>query len=1088
MNHESQVELLLEELANSDATPEIVCLGHPELLAVVTERWQHIRRVQVELDAMFPSSSALLQQSAHGAALPQMPGYDVVEVLGQGGMGIVYKARHLKLNRLVAVKMLLSGIFASQTELERFTREAKAEALLSHPHIVQVYDVGEISGRPYFTMEFVGGGTLAKRLAGIPLDAMNAAEMVATLADAVDFAHRNGIVHRDLKPANILLTTEGLLKISDFGLAQHLNAETQLTFQGDRIGTPSYMPPEQALGQVDRIGPASDVYALGAILYELLTGRPPFRANSVAETERQLISEDPVPPAALNSQVPRALETVCLMCLRKDPARRYPSAAELSADLRRFLRHEPVAARPIGPIGRLNHWARRNPGLSVSLLAAAVLLLIVAAGSLASTLHFRELRIKDQSVSLKMRKLAEDALGAQVLAEGLYEQAEERGAALRVSLYSAEMKLCGEAANSPGGISRIHDWLIRWKDSKPDLRGWEWYYLYGLCHRDLETLSVTDAGLWCVAASPDGQQLAVSGNDPVICVFDVKSRNLVHRLQGHKTSVSSVAWSTNGLQLASACWDGSIKTWDTRTAREVRTFHNQTDPLYSVAWDRDGKRLAAAGERGPVWVWDATTGKLVDQLEGHTPGVRGIAWHPGENRIASAGMDSNIYIWDVNDPKHPKVLNDHGNWVNKVAWHPDGSRLASVSNDHTCKIWNTGDGTVVSTLVGHREGILDVGWSGDGRKLATCSEDQTIRIWNVHDGKIRTTFQGHTGKVTSVNWCDRDEQLISSSHDGTVKFWSAATADETPHLDVNGFVSNLAWSPNGLHIAKSTGDGPVKLLDPTHRKPPIVVGETLPSVFASWAPNGKLLASCGFDQIVHVWNVETGAEVRTLSGKGQQIHTLAWSHHSSTLAAVDGGGNVYLWKTDSGDLLRTLGDQQAYCFAVAWSPDDHHLATAWNNGTVRCYDVKSGDQIWNVFLHPESAVGVAWSSDGKSIASAGGDGMVHICDAATGDKKNTLKGHSGAVMKIAWHPDGSRLATASSDHSVRIWNPLTGILMLSFLEPSFPMRTVAWSPDGKSLAAAGEGGPIVIYDATAGFKAAGSGSRRPALLSTDPIR
>ena len=309
--------------------------------------------------------------------------------------------------------MLLSGVFASRAELERFTREAKSEAQLTHPHIVQVHDVGEVAGRPYFTMELLGGGTLAQKLAGIPFSATNAAETVATLADAVDFAHRNGIVHRDLKPANVLLTEEGQPKISDFGLAQQLNAETQLTFHGDRLGTPSYMPPEQALGQLDRIGPASDVYSLGAILYELLTGRPPFRANSTAETERQVIAEEPVPPARLNAQVPRALETVCLMCLRKEPAHCYASAAELAADLRRFLRHEPIMAKPIGPIGRLIHWVRRHRGLAASLLAVAVLLLVLATGSLVAMLHFEQLADENGKLATRYEKERGNAIERQ---------------------------------------------------------------------------------------------------------------------------------------------------------------------------------------------------------------------------------------------------------------------------------------------------------------------------------------------------------------------------------------------------------------------------------------------------------------------------------------------------------------------------------------------------------------------------------------------------------------------------------------------------------------------------------------------------
>jgi WD40 repeat protein len=442
-------------------------------------------------------------------------------------------------------------------------------------------------------------------------------------------------------------------------------------------------------------------------------------------------------------------------------------------------------------------------------------------------------------------------------------------------------------------------------------------------------------------------------------------------------------------------------------------------------------------------------------------------------------MDFDIRIWDLNDPGHPKLLKGHGNWVNKVAWHPDGIRLASVSNDQKCKIWNTRDGTVVSELAGHSEGVLGICWSSDGRTLATCSEDQTIRIWNTNKDKALAALRGHTRKVTSVDWCNGIQQFVSCSDDGTVKFWSAAPQDETPRWQVDGPVNDLAWSPNGLRIAASNGQCPVKLLDPSDREPAIVIGKEWSSHSVTWASNGKLLASGGSDQKVHVWNVDSGAQVRTLPGNVEPIRLVAWSQHGSALAAVDEGSNILVWNADSGALLLTLGDPQhrlgleAFCFGIAWSPDDRYLASAWNDGTVRVHDVELGKQIWNTWLHgSEATTSVAWSIDGKSIASAGGDDMIHICDAATGVKKQTLKGHTSAVMRVAWHPDGDRLASASSDHSVRVWDPITGKLMLSLIDPSSEMKTIAWSPDGKTLAAGGDG-TIIIYDAAPGYKAAG---------------
>jgi serine/threonine-protein kinase len=379
MTDDSRVQQLLDELLDSDATAEEVCASCPELLPAVRDRWQRMRRLRDDLDCLFPSPDQPTPPPADEPVLPRIPGYEVEGVLGHGGMGIVFRARHLRLNRPVAVKMLLAGGYAGPRERGRFQREAEAVAALRHPNVVQVYDVGDADGRPYFTMELVDGPSLGRKLAGTPQTARDAAALLATLSGAVQAAHACGIVHRDLKPANVLLTAEGTPKITDFGLARRLDAGARVTQTGVAMGTPSYMAPEQALGRPDAVGPAVDVYALGAILYELLTGRPPFRAATAAETVRQVISQEPAPPSRLNDKVPRDLETICLKCLHKDPGRRYASAAALADDLKRFGEGRPIQARPVGWAERSWRWGRRNPA-AASALAAAVALLALSSG------------------------------------------------------------------------------------------------------------------------------------------------------------------------------------------------------------------------------------------------------------------------------------------------------------------------------------------------------------------------------------------------------------------------------------------------------------------------------------------------------------------------------------------------------------------------------------------------------------------------------------------------------------------------------------------------------------------------------------
>jgi serine/threonine-protein kinase len=379
MTDDTRVQQLLEELLVSEATPELVCASCPELLPVVRNRWQQMCRLRGDLDALFPAPTESPPLPSDEIPLPQLPGYEVEALLGRGGMGIVFRARHVRLKRSVAVKMLLGGPYAGPRERGRFQREAEAVAALRHPNVVQIYDVGDADGRPYFTMEYMEGGSLAQKLAGTPQPVYQAAQLVQTLAEVVHVAHQSGIVHRDLKPANIFLAADGTPKIGDFGIARRPDDGARLTQTGLLVGTPSYMAPEQGQGSRDAMGPAVDVYALGAILYELLTGRPPFQGETGAATIFQVITQDPVPPSRLNFKVPRDLETICLKCLQKAPQHRYAGAAALADDLRRFGEGRPIQARPLGWGARFGRWCRRNP-TAAALVAMALVFVGLASG------------------------------------------------------------------------------------------------------------------------------------------------------------------------------------------------------------------------------------------------------------------------------------------------------------------------------------------------------------------------------------------------------------------------------------------------------------------------------------------------------------------------------------------------------------------------------------------------------------------------------------------------------------------------------------------------------------------------------------
>jgi predicted Ser/Thr protein kinase len=442
MPDDPRVQLLLDELLEGQATPEEVCGECVELLPVVRHRWRQICWARAELDVLLPpeaGSDGSLPNLAEEPRLPAIPGYAVEAVLGHGGMGVVFRARHLGLNRLVALKMALAGLYAGPEERERFRREAEAVAALRHPNVVQVHDVGDTDGRPYFTMEYVEGGSLAQKLDGTPQPARHAAQLVATLAAAVQAAHATGIIHRDLKPGNVLLTADGTPKISDFGLARRLDTAGGLTRTGAPLGTPSYMAPEQAAGKSSMVAPAVDIYSLGAILYELLTGRPPFRAETAAATVQLVLGQDPVPPSRLNPLVPRDLETICLKCLHKEPEHRYASAAALADDLGRFQEGRPIQARPLGWAGRLWRWGRRKPA-AAALVATALAFIGLAVGSAFS--------LERQQIERREETARQEGRAAQAV-----ESALEQAAALQKQGHWPEARAVLEGAPSLLGSS-----------------------------------------------------------------------------------------------------------------------------------------------------------------------------------------------------------------------------------------------------------------------------------------------------------------------------------------------------------------------------------------------------------------------------------------------------------------------------------------------------------------------------------------------------------------------------------------------------------------------------------------------------------
>jgi eukaryotic-like serine/threonine-protein kinase len=656
--------------------------------------------------------------------LPDVPGYEILSVLGRGGMGVVYKARQLKLNRLVALKMILAREHAGPEHRERFRLEGEAVARLQHPHIVQIYEVGEHNGLPYFSLEYVDGGSLAQAIRGAPQKARMAAELVEELAGAIQAAHEQDIVHRDLKPANVLLTSEDVPKITDFGLAKRLDSDTGQTRSGAILGTPSYMAPEQAAGKTRQIGPGADIYALGAILYELLTGRPPFRAETPLDTVLQVLSEEPVSPSRLRPELPRDLETICMKCLRKAPQDRYHSARALAADLRRYLNHEPIRARRAGVWERTWRAARRRPFVVITVTVIV----------LAATLGIVDV-VRMQSMLGQIPK-ASDLFPQKPPSQG------DLGPKQPLPLLAQPPPLL------VSDVPRV------------------------LCQ--------STGRVGGLALSPDGQTLATAGADLTISIWDINTGRLLQRLPGHRDEVTSLAFDPKQNRfLASASWDGVVKLWDTQTGLEVRTFTGPGRRVNCVAFSPDGRRLATAGADKSVTIWDADKGEVIHTLFGHDDEVTFVAYRPDGLQLASAGWDGAVKLWDPSSGFESKTPPLGARRLNCLAYSANGQYLAAAGVDSDLMVWRLNQ-TQVRRLTRPLAAVHGLAFSPDSRFLAVAGADKQISLWDVKTQTLLKTLGGHQDNITCVVFSPDGKHLFSAGWDKTVRIWDLSVAASAP--------------------------------------------------------------------------------------------------------------------------------------------------------------------------------------------------------------------------------------------------------------------------------------------------------------------
>lgn len=1057
---------------------------------------------------------------------PTISGYEVLDVLGRGGMGLVYLARQTKANRLVALKVMLPQHQENEEERRRFQTEAEAIAQIQHPNIVQIYEVGEQEECAFFSLEFCPAGSLDRYLSGTVLSHRQVASVIRDMASAVHAAHDVNILHRDLKPGNVLLTPKSTsdwenapfesltIKVTDFGTAKKMDVEPN-TLTGMIIGTPAYLSPEQA--QAQALGPTSDVFALGAVLYELLTGRPPFRGVTTFDTICQIVQNDPVPPRQLSPEIPIDLETICLKCLEKNPNRRYETAKEVEQDLERYLQGEPIQARPISSVERAVKWVKRRPAVSSLLFA----LLVAILGGVGFATWFA---LKSQANAYQALLNAQQATEAANRASEKEQEARREWARAEKERKKAADFAYSKQFSFAALQAESGNWLkaqLALDELPAELHGWEYNYLRHQLHREPAMVGHSEKfnnKVISLAFSPDGKLLASGDELGVVKIWSLESFREIQTLQAGIAFVRGIAFSPDNRLLAT-CVDTAgfnkctISLWKASTWEKTISIGPLETHKGGIAFSPDGKVLARGDRPGRVALWDPTNGKLIQTLEGTKGTVKHFAFDSNSTQLATLSDEAQLTLWDLAKGEQAKLkirrsienapidFDTHGNLL---FWSKGfNSRILPLQIEKNVPVGRP----ILGSRFANYASSTDL-------KFFAVGEEAGIRIYDTKSGKLLRTIS-NLRTAPSLMAFSPDSQWLASVYQNKIRLWQA-TKQSGYHVGNHRTqrYSQLHLTHPHLPYVVSSKQGANELVlwEPDSQKKEALKGHSAAITAKAISGGGKYVVTGHQDGTVQLWNLELRKATRTVKGNQSAIHQVVVSPNGRFVATLDKKGLLSIWDiTKQQTIHSSQGSRRSIVAADPKQPRFLYSKLKKGNKQYRVFLFDCSDSSIQEFKHPKgntrkltfdplgkrfaiSAVnGVkiyslsdqqvtnlhgqyvnpTFSPDGKYYAGIRNGNEIHCIRCEDGESWVMAAGNNSNYRALYFFPDGKRLFSVESDGRCLLWDYLNSELQLALPGPSLttnPTKFTIGLLNNKSLFMTSEDGKYVTWTAGDGFQ------------------